>query len=274
MNVQFLDRSSDPNALRLNILVVDDDELNQRMMHVLLSRFGHRVETASNGLEALDAVKSRKFDVVFMDLQMPLMDGLEASRRIRQWENEGVHTFIVALTASYLPDDGQLLFEAGIDNYITKPFDIEHIERILKHGRRMPVGDVDEILSEDSPANPLFDPREGIKRVGGNRDAYRELLGDFLRDLPARIEMLQYCHSTGDLESLSREAHNLKGVSANLGVLQLSEYARRLDKQSGAGYTEPLEAILKKIKVLAGQSREAAYNFLAGMQGDTKSLPK
>jgi two-component system, sensor histidine kinase len=117
----------------LSILVVDDDELNRRLMRVLLTHEGHRVEVASNGLEALDAVKHKKFDIVFMDLQMPVMDGIEASRQIRAWENEDTHTFIVALTASYLPEEGQILFEAGMDNYISKPFQIEQIQRLLKY---------------------------------------------------------------------------------------------------------------------------------------------
>jgi len=98
-----------------------------------LTRQGHRVEVASNGLEALEAVKVKKFDIVFMDLQMPVMDGIEASQRIREWENESVHTFIVALTAGYFPEDGQKLFEAGMDNYLTKPFQVEHIQRLLKY---------------------------------------------------------------------------------------------------------------------------------------------
>ena len=118
----------------LSILVVDDDDLNRRLMRVLLSREGHRVEVAANGLEALEAVKQRRFDIVFMDLHMPEMDGIEASRQIRAWENEGNHTFIVALTASYLPEEGQILFEAGIDNYLSKPFQIEHIQRLVRYG--------------------------------------------------------------------------------------------------------------------------------------------
>lgn len=117
----------------LSILVVDDDELNRRMMRVLLTLEGHRVELASNGLEAFNAVKLKKFDIVFMDLHMPDMDGMEASRRIREWEKDGVHTFIVALTASYLPEIGSELFEAGIDNYISKPFEVEHIQRLLRY---------------------------------------------------------------------------------------------------------------------------------------------
>ena len=123
--------------LPLKILVVDDDAMARRLMQLLLRSEGHEVDLAGNGQEALEAIKSQKFDMVFMDLQMPLMDGLEASQRIREWEKEDgdQHTFIVALTASYLPEEGHLLFEAGIDNYISKPFELKHIERMLKYIR-------------------------------------------------------------------------------------------------------------------------------------------
>jgi CheY-like chemotaxis protein len=117
----------------LKVLVADDDILNQRLMKVLLMREGHYVDVVSNGLEAFDAIKVQKFDIVFMDLRMPVMDGVEASRLIREWEEGGQHTFIVALTAAYIPEYGQELFEAGIDNYIPKPFEMEHLQRMMKY---------------------------------------------------------------------------------------------------------------------------------------------
>ena len=115
------------------ILVVDDDDLNRQMMQVLLGREGYEVDLAANGLEALDAVKYHQYSMVLMDLQMPIMDGVEASRRIREWESGGSRTFIVALTASYVPREGHILFEAGIDNYISKPFELEHVHRMLNY---------------------------------------------------------------------------------------------------------------------------------------------
>ncbi len=121
------------NKLSLKILVTDDDDLSRRLMRVILTNEGHEVEVAANGLEALEAVKNHEFDIVFMDLHMPDMDGMEASRQIRAWENEGSHTFIVALTASYLPEIGQALFDSGIDNYISKPFEVEQIQKLLKY---------------------------------------------------------------------------------------------------------------------------------------------
>jgi CheY-like chemotaxis protein len=103
------------------------------MMKLLLAREGHLVDVVSNGLEAFDAVKFKKYDIVFMDLHMPIMDGIEASRRIRQWENGEQRTFIVALTAGYLPEEGHRLFEVGIDNYIPKPYQMSHLQRMLRY---------------------------------------------------------------------------------------------------------------------------------------------
>src|SRR5215211_1304145 len=123
-------------ALSLKILVVDDDELGRRLMHLILTKEGHHVNVAGNGLEALEAleaVKQNQFDIVFMDLNMPEMDGMEASRQIRTWEKGDSHTFIVALTASYLPEIGQALFDAGMDNYISKPFEVAQVQRLLKY---------------------------------------------------------------------------------------------------------------------------------------------
>ena len=120
-------------ALSLKILVVDDDALGRQLMHLILTKEGHRVDVAANGLEALEAVKQNQFDIVFMDLHMPDMDGMEASRQIRAWEKGNSHTFIVALTASYLPEIGQDLFEAGMDNYISKPLEVAQLQRLLKY---------------------------------------------------------------------------------------------------------------------------------------------
>jgi CheY-like chemotaxis protein len=133
MNIAEDSLSESEKILPLKILVADDDMLNRRLMQLLLVHEGHLVEVVSNGLEAFDAIKFQKFDMVLMDLHMPVMDGVEASNRIREWENGGQHTFIVALTGSYLPEEGQRLFEAGIDNYIPKPFEMKHLQRMLKY---------------------------------------------------------------------------------------------------------------------------------------------
>jgi two-component system sensor histidine kinase BarA len=247
------------------ILVVDDDALNQRMMKVLLTREGYQVDVAPSGFAALDAVKLQQYDVVFMDLQMPDMDGIETSHRIREWENGGRHTYIVALTASYLPEKGQELFEAGIDNYISKPFELEHIQRLLKysiHARR-DISDQPILLEPKMFSDKILDIEKGIEQVGGDRETYKELLSDFVQELPDRLKFMQCSFAKKDFEKLSRAAHNLNGIAANLGALQLSDYARKLDKQSNDGYTESLADLLREIQFIGSKLLETSNNFLA-----------
>lgn len=249
----------------LKILVVDDDMLNQRMMQLLLRREGHQVDLAFTGQEAFEAVKAQTYDIVFMDLQMPIMDGLEASRRIRAWENGGRHTFIVALTASYLPEKGHTLFEAGIDNYVSKPFEIEHIQQLLKYSLKALHGETSDepaISSQEPSSEIVLDIAQGILKVGGDIDTYRELLGDFIEELPARLQTLERRFDQMDLEALSRAAHNLKGVAANLGASQLSDYAGKLDKESVDGYTDSLGPLLQEIQVAVDRLLQISNIFL------------
>jgi CheY-like chemotaxis protein len=255
------------------ILVVDDDVLNQRMMKILLSREGYQVDLASNGLEALDAIKIQKYDVVFMDLQMPVMDGIEASRRIREWENGGRHTFIVALTASYLPEQGHVLFEAGIDNYISKPFELEHIQRLLKYSLAPQPAEASQPASLDQESSKqILDIQKGIEQVGGDAETYKELLGDFIDGLPERLRLIQYSFKKMDMAGLSRAAHNLNGVAASLGASQLSEYARKLDMQSVDGYTDAIDDLLREIQLTGSKLLETSNNFLADKTINAGSL--
>ncbi len=254
------------NASHLKILVVDDDELNRRMMKILLTREGHDVDLAANGMEALDAVKYHKFDIVFMDLQMPTIDGVESSRRIREWENGGAHTFIVALTASYLPEEGQRLFEAGIDNYISKPFEIEHIKRMLnllsKNKNPEHVHHLDVVPVVETVDTAVLDVEKGIHRVGGEVETYIDLLSDFLQGLPKRMETIQEDLIERNMDAVSREAHNLKGVSSNLGAMELAESAATLDKQGDEGYTPLIEGLFLELKTAEEKLLRTANEFL------------
>ena len=273
MSLDKVDQAGDLVVPHLTILVVDDDELSRRMMKLVLSREGHQVELASNGLEGFEAVKSKKYDIVFMDLQMPVMDGIEASQEIRKWENGGLRTFIVALTASYLPEQGQELFEVGIDNYISKPFEIEHVRRMLKYRTDAILhltANAEVIHSEEISIGEVLDFQKGVKRVGGDIDTYWELFADFMEELPEKTNRLQHFFELGNLEELSRAAHNLKGVAANLGILQLSEYADKLDKQSSEGYTQRIEESLNKIKAIVSKLETVAQIFLTGRKFHTE----
>jgi CheY-like chemotaxis protein/HPt (histidine-containing phosphotransfer) domain-containing protein len=265
MSFNVVDPVEQPSKRCLKILVVDDDDLNRRMMRLILVRDGHDVQVVANGVEALDAVKEQKFDLVFMDLQMPIMDGFEASRRIREWENGGLRTYIVALTASYMPEEGQRLFEAGIDNYISKPFEVDHIHRLLSvianADHFTPAAEHFDV--EGFPENNgILDIQRGLHQLGGDLKTYRELLSDFIQELPGRISTLERSLEEKDMASLALEAHNLKGVSSNLGALQLFDYASKLDKQSNEGYTDQTQILIMDIKRAGSALQKIATDFL------------
>ena len=249
----------------LKILVVDDDDLNRRMMRLILVRDGHDVQLVANGAEALAAVKEQKFDFVFMDLQMPIMDGFEASRRIREWENGGVRTYIVALTASYLPEEGQRLFEAGIDNYIAKPFEVEHIRKLLdvfaRAGHYPPAADYLEV-DGSSGSIDILDIRKGLQQFSGDVKIYHELLTDFIQELPGRLAVLEQLLTEKNAASLAREAHNLKGVSSNLGALQLADSAGKLERQSTEGHVDPDKSLINDLKRAGSDLQKTAAEFL------------
>ena len=262
-----------PASDQLKVLVVDDDELNQRMMRLILTREGHDVHIAVNGLDAINAVTAHEFDIILMDLQMPIMDGVEASRRIRETVNGGKNTYIVALTASYLPEKGHELFEAGIDNYIAKPFDVDHLRQMLDYGldrrksKRMPVSPPIDNAASAVPQG--FDAAAGMKMVGGDEETFRELLADFVDKLPEKTNGIEKCLAEKDMDGLSRIAHNIKGVSSNLGALQLYEYAARLEKSASEGYTSnSLERVVREIKEISRKFIVDASNFLAGTQNE------
>lgn len=258
MSVNVTDKL-ESGIVPLKILVVDDDLLNQRMMRLILSREGYEIFIASNGVEAVEMAKASDFDVILMDLQMPILDGVGASRRIREFETEGRHVFIVALTASFLPEKGQELFEAGIDNYISKPFDLDHLRQILRYSHNSGIPNESPEGKDAGTASISF--AAGLHKVGGSEEIYRELLGDFIQELPGKLETLRTCHSENNLEMLSRAAHNLKGVSANLGAMRLSEEAGKLEREVDAGSGE-IKHIIAMVRVAADEFQKSASKYL------------
>ncbi len=120
-------------AIKLNILLVEDNILNQKLIFLYLSKVGFDIDVANNGLEAFEKVKIRNYDLVLMDLMMPIMDGLEATTRIREYEKSVFkYTKIIGLTANTFDADREKCLAHGMDEYMAKPFDIEEFTRILK----------------------------------------------------------------------------------------------------------------------------------------------
>ncbi len=240
-----------------NILVVEDNDLNRQMVQVMLSRRGHRVTTAANGAYALEAVQKQRFDIIFMDVQMPVMDGLEACRRIRALEGEQHHTPIVAMTAHAMQGDALMCLEAGMDDYISKPIDPQLVFQLLELGTRGIFKLTPENTSNPNGHHPVKDApvvdlQGALPRFDHDVEVYHQFVEEFLQSLPDRLESMQADFEGGQWKELSDKAHNLKGIAANLGLMQLAATAAILDKQSGNGQPTLAGDTLKEIQEMIG----------------------
>lgn len=218
----------------LNILVAEDDDQNQALMKLILDRQGHNVKSAWNGNAALEAVKSGDFDLVFMDVQMPEMDGLEVTRQIRLWENNKKHIPIVMLTGSVPQNISEEYKNAGADTFILKPFDVKRISLLVD----IIAGDSENAFPTESRPSlagslaeiPLLDFKNAILRFNRDTIFYLENLQEFIHSLPTRQENMTQAMKTRNWRDLASNAHNLSGVSANFGANQLSLLASSLDE--------------------------------------------
>ncbi len=214
----------------LRVLLVEDNPVNQRLAHEILSRRGHQVTVAENGREALDRLSEATFDIVLMDVQMPEMNGLDATRAIRAGEHStGRHVPIVAMTAHAMAGDRERCLAAGMDEYLTKPI---RAEALISHVERFAMS-IDPSSSR-GPA-PAFNLDEVLQRVDGDRDLLAELAGLFVSDAPAMVADVLAAVAAGDAAAVSRTAHRLKGSILTFGAAAAAAAALSLETNGRAG---------------------------------------
>ena len=227
------------------VLVVDDNEVNQRVAVRLLAREGARCDVAASGQAALDALNAVRYDLIFMDCQMPEMDGYEATRHIREREGNGRRTAIVAMTAGALAGDREKCLAAGMDDYVSKPVRVEELRRVLAtYGAAKATEAAGNPPREAPPADvamPL-DLARLRETTAGDNALERELAELLLRDVALRIGELASACATGDAMSARRAAHTVKGSAANIGAMPLSRIAALVEHQAAAGNLEAAAA--------------------------------
>jgi CheY-like chemotaxis protein len=229
------------------------------LVKTMLVYFGCRVDTVANGKEAVDACQHAAYDLVFMDCQMPLMDGYEAVRLIREREKTAAahqRTPVVALTAHAFPSDRQRCLDAGMDDYLSKPFRQEHLREITERWLSREQGSAisaDAAGDAGSPHPPTLPAAAGrqpeqtgpiddralelirtLERDGA-ADLLMKVIGIYLRETPALLQELNEAAGRGDVVALRRAAHSLKSGSANLGAGCLAELCQELEAASLSG---------------------------------------
>ncbi len=242
-----------------NILLVEDNEINQQVATELLEKVGLNVTIASNGKRAIEKIENSCFDLVLMDIQMPEMDGFEATGCIR--ENLRFSNLpIVAMTAQAMTGDREKCIEAGMDDYITKPIDISELFSTLvkwikpKH-RKISDNDaphknfqIDEGLSKDDQLKniPVIDAETGLMRVGGNVKLYKKLLIKFRDDYSNFFHETKTAIENNNLDDAERYAHTVKGAAGNIGISKLQKIAGNLEDGIRRRETGRYEILLKK----------------------------
>jgi len=237
---------------KLRILVAEDNLINQKVAQALLIQMGHKVDIAINGQEALKALEMTTYDLVFMDVQMPVMDGLETTRIIREATSSVRNHLIpiIAMTASAMKGDREICLEAGMDDYITKPINPEIVANALERWSK-PYGreETDKSKSDSDNIEIIFNKSKFLERVGGDEDICTEILNTFLIDFPSRMEAMEDAYNRGDLDVLRREAHTVKGASGNISASLLQEAAARLEAAVASGDRDPLLKDMDDVRI-------------------------
>ncbi|MHB8788989.1 MAG: ATP-binding protein [Desulfobulbaceae bacterium] len=250
---------------RVPILVVEDDETNQFVLKMILQEAGARVRVAKNGLEALEITRAEQFDLIFMDCQMPLMDGFETTSRIlvQAVELGRKRPQVVALTADATPATRQRCKEVGMNDYLIKPLDFSLLQRVLDNwlpgsGLRVvsarhkaAVGDAHEVRPEECSPSVRIDPRV-LARVRQNMGNIDPVIRVFVDSLPQRLRQLEEAAGRVDFETVRRVAHTLKGSSSQFGAVCLAGLCQRAENMARNNKLEGVAPLLAEIRSEVG----------------------
>jgi len=261
ITLNMLTQPAAQQRFRGHVLLVEDNFVNQKVAVRFLERLGCTVEVASHGAEGVAACQQRHFDIVLMDLQMPVMDGMTATRKIREWETTG-HVPIVALTANAMTGDRELCEAAGMDGYLTKPIEVERLRDVLtKYGLERNETDTSAATPPPAPAalKPPVDLRGFQSITSGDNAFAQELAVTFIASGEQQLAEMAAAAAQSNRVALARAAHQLKGACANIHAHALKALAERMENESGAGDARALQ----HCNALLRQEFERVKQFLS-----------
>jgi PAS domain S-box-containing protein len=253
-----------PATSALQILLAEDNSMNQKVALRLLERLGYGADVVSNGLEALEAVERQPYDVVLMDVQMPELDGLDASRQICERRPPSSRPRIIAMTANAMPEDREACLAAGMDDYLAKPIRADELAEALRRVKPLPRDR--EVSFENGGVTVDAAALENLRELGGD-DFVDEVIDTFLADAPTLIAMLGASLAAQDADELRRAAHTLKSNGATLGAAGFSELCRALEQRAKSGRLEDASELVGRIE----QEYRALEEALAAVRSGAAS---
>jgi two-component system sensor histidine kinase/response regulator len=239
-----------------HILLVEDNQINSRLAQILLKNAGYRVSHAENGKAALEQLTRSAFDLILMDVQMPEMDGLEATSIIRKnqrWQ----HLPVIAMTAHAMKGDRERFLAVGMDDYVSKPIRREELLAAIE--RQMHGAETTNPVSEQQKPPAVLDRITALARMGLDGADYDELLGLFMADIDTYLANIVEAINNSDAAALAMHAHTLKGTAANLGIDDVQAAAFRLEKIGKSADVAAASAALTQLE----QEIQALLNYVS-----------
>ena len=253
---------------RARVLVAEDNQVNQKVAARMLEKLGYRADVAANGLEAVEALSRIRYSAVLMDVQMPEMDGYEATALIREREEGAARrTPVIAMTANAMQGDRERAIRAGMDDYLSKPVKPKELGEVLE---RWVSHDVEEEkpgviapapAAGDGCAAPEGEPvdrsvLEGLRELGGE-EFLAELTRSFSEDVPSQLEAMRKAVEGDDASSVEHIAHTLKGACANMGALRMATTCAELEDAGRSGGLARAPALTGQLEAQFGRVRPA-----------------
>ena len=237
---------------RAQVLLVEDNSVNQLVAIGQLQRLGHGCVVAASGAEALDAVSRQPFDIVLMDIQMPDMDGYEATRRIRQLDGAMSKIPIVAITAHALAGEREKCLAAGMNDYLAKPVSLEQLGAVIRlwasKGSTPDAAAAPDLMEQDDQYVLDRERVSSFLAISRTQNGFLEgLVRTFRQDVPSRIDALRAAASTGDARDLANAAHAMKSSSGSVGAKRMLAMASSLEQAARAGRVDGAEAAIEQI---------------------------
>ena len=246
--------------LPLRILVVEDNTVNQQLALLLLQKVGYRADVAGNGVEALEALERQPYDIVLMDVEMPEMDGLEATRSIRaEWPRDR-QPYVVAMTANVMTGDRELCLEAGMNDFVEKPVRLEELAATLDRARSRAgwaeaAGDA---APSEEGAGSVLDPAAlGQLKEEVGEEGLAAVIGTFLEEAPRLLGTLREALDRGDAEGTRRGAHTLKSNAAGFGATVLTDLCRDLESMGRRGDLTGAPDLFSRVEAEYARARDA-----------------
>jgi PAS domain S-box-containing protein len=257
----------------VRILLAEDNITNQQVAVGILRKLGLKPDAVANGAEAVKALQNLPYDLVLMDVQMPVMDGIEATRLIRKPQSAVANHRIpiIAMTASAMQGDRERFLEAGMNDYVSKPVSPQSLAEVLDKwlpkdtaataGQTSGVTETPVSVSVEYPQPPVFDKAGMLGRLMDDEDLARSVAEGFLTDIPRQIDTLRGFLAVGDAPGAERQAHTIKGASANVGGEALRAVATEMENAARAGDLNAVRARLAGLVTEFDRLEQAMCSF-------------